>query len=104
MQFLTPIYLINKNSLGIDEKGDLTHEPQRKKVYASLNSVRQSEFYQAQATGFNPEISLTIRKFEYKGEELARVNEEEYKILRTYDKNDGTIELTLVRGVNNGHA
>lgn len=104
MQFLTPIYLINKNSLGTDEKGDLIHEPQRKKVYASLNSVRQSEFYQAQATGFKPEISLTIRKFEYKGEELARVNEEEYKILRTYDKNDGTIELTLVRGVNNGHA
>lgn len=102
MQFLTPIYLINKNCAGADEKGDLIHGPQKRKVYASLNSVRQSEFYQAQATGFKPEISLTMRKFEYKCEELTQINEVEYRILRTYDKNNGMIELTLVRGVNNG--
>ena len=104
MQFTTPIYLISKNNSGIDEKGDLIQKPEKRKVYSSLNSVRQSEFYQAQASGFKPEMSLIIRSFEYKGEELAEYNNIQYKILRTYDKNNGNIELTLVRGVNNGNA
>lgn len=104
MQFLTPIYLINKNNSGPDEKGDLIQVPDRRKAYASLNSVKQSEFYQAQASGFKPEMSLILRNFEYNGEELAEIGKVQYKILRTYDKNDGTIELTLVRGVNNGNA
>lgn len=104
MQFLTPIYLIRENDSKTDEKGDLIQIPEKRKVYASLNSVRQSEFYQAQASGFKPELSLTVRSFEYNGEELAEVNKIQYKILRTYDKNNGTIELTLVRGVNNGNA
>lgn len=104
MQFLTPIYLMRKNSNKTDDKGDLIPLFEKRKVYASLNSIRQSEFYQAQASGFKPEISLTLRIFEYKDEQLVEINQIQYKILRTYNKNDGTIELTLGRGVNNGNA
>lgn len=102
MQFINPVYLISKSDETTDEKGDPIQTPIKRKLYVSVNSVRQSEFYQAQASGFKPEVSIVIRNFEYKGEEFAEVNEIEYRILRTYDKNDGTIELTLVRGVNNG--
>lgn len=102
MQFTNPVYLITNNDSGVDEKGDIKASPDERKVYASVDSVRQSEFYQAQASGFKAEMTVLIRDFEYRGEKTAKIGEIEYRILRTYDKKDGTIELILTKGVNNG--
>lgn len=101
LQFITPVYLIT-NIIGTNEIGDKTNNVSKRKVYAALLSVRQSEFYQAQAIGAKPEILLVIRKLEYKNEMCIEYKNEKFNVLRTYDKNDGLIELTLTRGVNNG--
>lgn len=101
LQFITPIYLIT-NTIEINEIGDKINTISKRKVYVALSSVRQSEFYQAQAIGVKPEVLLVIRKFEYKNEMCIEYKNEKFNVLRTYDKNNGLIELTLTRGVNHG--
>lgn len=104
MQFINPLYLISTSSTADDEDiGDIIKSEIKRKVYCDIISVRQSEFYQAQAIGVKPEISVVIRMFEYTGEVVAELNNIRYKILRAYDKKDGLIELILTRGVDNGN-
>lgn len=98
MQFINPLLLVTiKNT--VNEIGDNIQSESIRKVYCDINSVRQTEFYQAQANGYKAELSVIVRDFEYKNEEIAEFNSIRYKILRSYDKKDGTIELTLIRGV-----
>ncbi|WP_300386568.1 phage head closure protein [Clostridium sp.] len=100
MQFINPLYLIvNTNS--VDEIGDITITPTERKVLAHITSIKQSEFYQAQANGLKPEITFIIRSFEYKNEKFARQGNRIYKVLRSYDRSDGNVELVCIGVVNN---
>lgn len=98
MQFINPLYLITYDEEE-NEIGDYKKKYKKRKVYCDINSIRQNEFYQANAVGYKPEISIVLRTMEYKSEDMAELNSVIYKILRTYDKKDGTIELILTRGV-----
>lgn len=65
-----------------------------KEIYADKKSVRQSEFYQAAATGFKPEIVFEIWEFEYEDESLVTYMGKEYRVIRTFEKgNSEKIEL-----------
>ena len=92
MQFINPIYLVSiiyeANNIGsyLPKEG-------KRKVLSSISSVRQNEFYQAQASGLKPEIVFKIRSFEYKGEEVVVYNNNKYDVIRTYNTLDGIIEI-----------
>ena len=92
MQFINPIYLIDitykENSIG----SYLPIEKKRK-VLASISSVKQSEFYQAQVAGLKPEIVFKTRSFEYTGEEIVIYNNKKYDVIRTYNTLEGIIEI-----------
>lgn len=64
-----------------------------KLVYCNKKSVRQSEFYQAQASGLKPELVVEVK--EYNGEEHFKFDNKLYRIIRTYTKSGETIELVL---------
>lgn len=100
MGYINPCYLLTINNNKVNEIGDSVQETVKRKVYVDASSVRQSEFYQAQVAGLKPELTLIIRNFEYKGEERLIFNDKKYRILRTYDKKDGTIELTCAGDTN----
>ncbi|WP_404988431.1 phage head closure protein [Clostridium culturomicium] len=100
MQFINAIYLIVE-SYEIDEVGDKIHTEDNRKVLAHISSVKQSEFYQAHASGFKPEIAFVLRSFEYKGEDSLRYNDKKYKVIRSYNKGDGNVELICTGAVNN---
>lgn len=87
MQFIIPCYLCKKTSEGIAER----------KVYASMASATRTEFYKADANGHKIENVLTVRAFEYRGEEQLKRDGELFVILRAYNKGNGTIELSLIR-------
>ena len=74
-------------------------------VYCNEKSIKSSEFYQAQAVGMKPEVTLELMLADYNKEKYVKYDdgfgEEEYTVLRTYKKSSDRIELTLVRGVNN---
>lgn len=72
-------------------------------VFASKKSIRQSEFYQAQAAGLKPSIAFDVRSMEYNGEKLLGHEGEKYRIIRTYDRGE-FVELICEGVVNDGNA
>lgn len=73
--------------------GDAISTPVTRQVFANKKDVRQSEFYQAMATGLRPELMFEVRTIEYNGEKTLRYNNELYSIIRTYSKNGEITEL-----------
>lgn len=62
-------------------------------VFALIESVTMSEFYQAGMQGFKPEYRMTVWMTEYSGQKLLEYENKTYDIYRTYRRNDGRIEL-----------
>lgn len=81
--------------------GDSESTETKKEVFADRQSVRQSEFYQAAATGLKPELMFVIRSIDYSQEPRLEHNGKTYKIYRTYEKDSEMIEL-VCQGVTNG--
>lgn len=88
----------SKNAIG-DSINIITYPNE---IYCNEKSIRASEFYQAQAVGMKPEIILEVMISDYSKEKFIKYDEEEYTIMKTYKKSPEIIELTLVRGVNDG--
>lgn len=99
--------LIKKTVSGKDECGNAIYAEMKNTVFAERKSVRQTEFYQAAAVGFKPEIMLEVYAFEYGGEELCELDGERYRIYRTFAK-PGTdrveLYLTAIVGDTNAFA
>ena len=83
-----------------NELGDTIEVSTERQVFADKQSVRQSEFYQAAATGLRPELMFVVRTIEYNGETRLKYNGKEYSIIRTYDK-DGELTELVCQGVVN---
>lgn len=101
MMFSDVIDLIGTTT-GENEISDPITIPTARQVFANKKSVRQSEFYQAAATGLKPEIMFEIRAIEYAGENQLRHESKTYTIMRTFSKNGEILELIcsgLVNGV-----
>lgn len=73
--------------------GDTIDTETLRQVFANKKSIKQSEFYQAAATGLKPEIMFEVRTDEYQDEKRLSYNNKEYNIIRTYDKNGELTEL-----------
>ena len=72
----------------------------RRKTYCEEKSLSMSETYQARASGFAPQIRLSLpQDFEYRGETVCEYKGERYNIIRDYrdEKNGDSTELTLER-------
>lgn len=76
-----------------NDMGDPIETPTPRQVFANKKSIRQAEFYQAQATGLRPEIMFEIRAIEYEGESILEHEGKSYSVIRTYTKNDEIMEL-----------
>lgn len=77
-------------------------------VYCNEKSIRASEFYQAQAVGMKPELTLELMIVDYNKQKYIKYDdgygEEEYTVLRTYKVSSEKIQLILTRGVNNANS
>ena len=102
MRWSDVLYLL-KEITTENDMGDIITDIEKRMVYGDKKSIRQSEFYQAQATGLRPELAFEIRSIEYDDEELIEYNEKTYQIIRTYDKGE-FIELICQGVVNDGNA
>ena len=80
-------------------------EPIGRPVYCEVQSVGQTEVYQARAVGLSPEFRLVLNhSFEYKGEKLCLFHDQLYNIIRTYMQKGDGIELTIQRADGNAAA
>ncbi len=96
MNFDTIIELISKTETTSDDRGNPIYTSKKRRIYAQKKSVRQSEFFQAAAVGFKPEIVLEINSFEYENEEQCILEGKLFRIYRAYPiKNAERTELYL---------
>ena len=76
-----------------DDLGEWTETTTETEVFARVESVSMSEFYQAGMQGFKPDYKFTVWLTEYNGQELLKYNEKIYSIYRSYRRDDGRLEL-----------
>jgi SPP1 family predicted phage head-tail adaptor len=103
MLFRDVVKLINITTAEND-MGDIIEETNEREVFADKQSIRQSEFYQAAATGLRPELMFVVRSIDYNDEPRLKYNGKEYTIIRTYDKDGELTELVCQGVVNRAHA
>ncbi len=77
----------------VNSMGDAVPSYTKTQVYANKKSIRQSEFYQAAATGLRPEYMFEVRTWDYTGQPKLEYESVTYNIIRTYDKNGEITEL-----------
>ena len=94
------IYLL-QNTTEVNSKGDVINKITEVKRYAEIQSIGQNQSYQAAAVGLKPNFTAVIWKFEYNNEAYLKYHDIQYKITRTYIKDDEKIELTCSSQVNN---
>lgn len=64
-------------------------------VFCNMKSVGYSEYFKSQQTGKVVEAKCEVHKADYEGEDTVEVNGRRFFVLKTYDIDDDTIELTL---------
>ena len=83
-----------------DDYGDPVVQETAREVFGRLQSIGQSEFYQAHATGLKPELKFILSDYlDYEGETLVEHDGQRYRVLRTY-RTGQELELTVYREVN----
>lgn len=96
------VVILISNQEITDDAGDIIeNQEEENQIFCNELSVGQSEFYQAMATGFKPEIKLEVYKAEYSGEKQVKYCETVYDVIRTFSqKGSDILELTLGGKVN----
>lgn len=90
--------LIGTETTGKDSLGQHIETPVTREVFARIESVSQSEFFEAARIGLTPSYKAVLSFAEdYGGEEIAEYNGQRYAIYRTFVTAAGQIELYLKR-------
>ena len=68
----------------------------RKSVWAHIQSVSRSEWFQGGQNGLNPSLVIDTNRVNYNGEKTVIIQGKRYTVYRTYfDDRSDTIELYL---------
>jgi SPP1 family predicted phage head-tail adaptor len=85
-------YLISA-TITEDDIGNQIEQETKKEVFCTVESITQSEYFQASQSGLKPQLKLTMSEFDYSGETLVEYNSKRYSVYRTFLRNDEHIEL-----------
>ena len=77
--------------------GYTLREETKRLVFCRLSSISRTEFYQAQATDFRPELKFVLADYlDYEGEYLCIFEDVWYRVIRTY-RSGQELELIVQR-------
>jgi hypothetical protein len=69
----------------------------RRDVFCGLRSVGHTEFYEAHAADYHPEIKFVLADYlDYNGETLVKYGSDLYRVIRTY-RTGQELEITVGR-------
>lgn len=92
-----PIQLIPRNYSSTDTTESVSDGTPRQ-VLADRKAIRQSEFYQAVANGFQPEITFVVWSADYQDEDRLTYDGVMYEVIRQYPHPDDIhVELVCQR-------
>lgn len=81
----------------VDDEGISTEVYVDREVFVNVGKVRQSEFYQAAATGLKPTLMLEVFQYDYNEEDRLKFNDVVYKVIRTYPIKNEKLEIVCER-------
>lgn len=89
----------------LDENGQRIRLGGTREVFAQVDSVTASEFFEGGRNGLNPEYRFTMFAYDYNGERIVKYDDQFYAVYRTYFAKTDIIELYAERkgGTNGGH-
>lgn len=82
-----------KETEKIDKLGKPYKVFENREVFCNEKGIKRSEFYQAQAQGYRPELCVEIRAEDYNKEGHFSYNDTLYRIIRTYPVKSECLEL-----------
>ena len=89
---------LESTTLTTDDVGDTITNTTWKEIFAEKRSIGSQEFYQAHSEGLKPEFKFVIHTSEYcrktDGPHI-RYDGETFKIIRTYEKDSESLEITV---------
>lgn len=69
----------------------------RRDVFCGLRSVGHTEFYEAHAVDYHPELKFVLADYlDYNGETLVKYGSDLYRVIRTY-RTGQELEITVGR-------
>lgn len=92
----TAIKLISE-AYAEDEYGVMQPVLKKRKVFANVQSVSRTEWFEGGRSGLNPEFKMTVFGPDYKGEQAVEYNGQTYDVYRTYAAKTDTLELYVQR-------
>lgn len=99
----TVITLIGVKTKTQDDNGVWRITEETRDIFARVDSITQSEFYDAGRNGINPDYKFTVFRWDYNGESVIKYNGLRYGVYRTFAKNTDELELYVERkGGTNG--
>ena len=93
MMFRDVITLVSESPAAHGVLDDVTET--QKQAFCSVRSVGMTEAYQAMSNGLHPQFVFVLSDYaDYDGEKVAIYHGKRYRVIRTYQQNQG-IELTV---------
>jgi hypothetical protein len=86
-------YLIS-TQITEDDIGNQIEQEVRKEVFCTVESISQTEFFQAAQNGLKAQLKVIMSEFDYSGETVVEY-QKRYSVYRTFLRNDERIELYL---------
>lgn len=95
---MTDTLLLITQTITLDSYGNEVAAETEKTVFCEVDSITQSEFYQAADTELNPEYRFTVFFGDYDGQGIVVYNGVRYAIYRTF-RNGDYMELYAERKI-----
>lgn len=89
---------LESTTITTDDAGDTVASTTWKEIFAEKKSIGTQEFYQAHSEGLKPVFKFVIHPSEYDRKTDGphiRYSGEQFKIIRTYEVNNETLEITV---------
>ena len=95
---MTDVLTLIAQTISTDQYGNEVATEVEKQVFCEVDSITQTEFYQAANTELNPEYKFTIFFGDYDGQPIVEYNGLRYAIYRSYRTGDD-LELYVERKI-----
>ena len=95
---MTDVLTLVAQTITIDQYGNEVATEVESTVFCEVDSITQTEFYQAANAELNPEYKFTIFFGDYDGQPIVIYNGVRYAIYRTY-RADDNLELYVERKI-----
>lgn len=95
---MTDVITLVAQTISTDQYGNEVAAEVETTVFCEVDSITQTEFYQAANTELNPEYKFTIFFGDYSGQPIVIYNGVRYAIYRTY-RADDNLELYVERKI-----